>query len=99
MWPVQLIFELVGDFASAAIEDIVIDSRLDAGRASAWALRAGVPPVARALDKMVAPAKAFDGNEARFGTSFVLSGNLNHRKLVVHLSRHGQSEPPQAGSS
>jgi len=30
----QFISELVGDFASAVIEEIVIDSRLDAGRAS-----------------------------------------------------------------
>ena len=88
----QRIAELVGDFASAAIEEIVIDSRLDPGRASAWALLAGVPSVARALNKMVAPANAFDGNEERFGTFFVLysglislaTGNLIHRKLVVH---------------
>jgi len=41
---------------------------------------------------MVAPAWAFDGNETRFGTSFVLysglisraTGNLSHRNLVVH---------------
>jgi len=80
------------DFASAAIEEIVIDSRLDSGRASEWALLAGVPSVARALNKLVAPVKAFDGNEARFGTSYVLysglislaTGNLRHRKLVVH---------------
>jgi len=92
VWQAQFISELVGDFASAAIEEIVIDSRLDAGRASVWALRAGVPLVARVLNRMVAPPKAFDGNKARFGTSFVLysglislaTGNLSHRKLVVH---------------
>jgi len=93
VWPAQLIHELVEDFAGAAIEEeIVIDSRRDCGRASAWALPAGVPLVARALNRMVAPEKAFDGNEARFGTSFVLysglisltTGNLCHRKLLVH---------------
>ena len=48
--------------------------------------------VARALNRMGAPAQAFDGKEARFGTSFALysglfsltSGNLYHRKLLVH---------------
>jgi len=92
VWPAHLIYELVEDFAGAAIEEeIVIDSRRDCGRASAWAQLAGVPLVARALNRMVAPAKAFDGNEARFGT-FVLysglislaTGNLCHRKLLVH---------------
>jgi len=88
----QLISKLVRDFASAVIEENVIDSRHDAGCASAWALRAGVPLVARALHKMVAPPKACDGDETRFGTSFVLysglislaTGNLSHRKLAVH---------------
>jgi hypothetical protein len=92
VWPAQLISELVENFAGAAIEEIIIDSRRDCGRHSAWALPAGVPLVARALNRMVAPAKAFDGNEARFGTSFVLysglislaTGNLCHRKLLVH---------------
>ena len=98
MWQAQLISELVEDFAGAAIEEIIIDSRRECGRNSAWALPAGVPMVARALNRMVAPAKAFDGNEARFGTSFVLysgliclaTGNLCHRKLLVHdaLTHH-----------
>jgi len=73
------------------IEEIVIDSCLDAGCVS-WALRTGVPPVARALNKMVASVKVFVHNEERFGTSFVLysglisfaTGNLSHHKLVVH---------------
>ena len=73
VWPAQLIHELVEDFAGAVIEEkIVIDRRRGSGRDSAWALLAGVPLVARALNRMVAPAEAFDGNEARFGTSFVL---------------------------
>jgi len=92
VWPAQLISDLVGGFPSAAIEEIVIDSRLDSGRVSTWALLAGVQSVAGVLNKMVAPAKAFDGNETRFGTSFVLysglisraTGNLSHRNLVVH---------------
>jgi len=93
VWPAQLIHELVVDFAGAVIEEeIVIASRRGSGRDSAWALLAGVPLVARALNRMVAPAQAFDGNEARFGTSFALysglfsltSGNLYHRKLLVH---------------
>jgi len=93
VWPARLIYELVEDFAGAALEEeIVIDSRRDCGRASAWAQLAGVPLVARALNRMVAPTEAFDGNEARFGTSFVpysglislATGNLCHRKLLVH---------------
>jgi len=92
VWPEQLIFELVGGFPSAVVEEIVIDSRLDSGRVLAWALLGGVQLVARVLNKMVAPAEAFDDNEIRFGTSFVLysglisraTGNLTSRNLVVH---------------
>jgi len=92
VWQAQLISELVGDLASASIEEIIIDSCQDSGHTSAWALLAGVQLVARALNRMVATAKAFDGNEARIWTSFVLysrlisltTGNLCHCKLLVH---------------
>ena len=53
VWPAQFIYELVEDFAGAAIEaEIFIDNRRDSGRASAWALLAGVPLVARTLEEL-----------------------------------------------
>ena len=39
VWPVQLILELITGFGGIAFQELVIGSRLDSGRGSAWAVQ------------------------------------------------------------